>query len=175
VESRQRCFLSTGLDASVLLEGADHQTLSRSRSFDVTIGQAYDTLGLDASSTSDEARSRFRELMRSNHPDGKPSHEQERANETTRVIVEACTLLRTKGFPLVVVCNGTAEASGSRYERQAAAEPESADRLAWLDVWRECVCSNLVCVMSPAFGVRFALGAWTMGWETVFGNRSKFK
>jgi hypothetical protein len=160
----------------VLLEGADRSTLSRS-SFDVTIGQAYDTLGLDASSTTpDEARSRFRELIRSNHPDGKPSHEQARANETTRVIVEACTLLRTRGFPLVVVCGPTATASGSRYERQAAPEPESADPLAWLDdVWGECVRSNLVCVMSPAFGVRFALGAWTMGWETMFGKRSKLK
>jgi hypothetical protein len=147
----------------VLLEGADHQTLSRS-SFDVTIGQAYDTLGLDASTTPDEARSRFRELIRSNHPDGKPSHEQARANETTRVIVEACTLLRTRGFPLVVVCNRTAE------------EPESANPLAWLDeVWRECVRSNLICAMSPAFGVRFALGAWTMGWKTMFGKRGKFK
>jgi len=74
------------------------QTLSCFDSFEVTIGQAYDTLGLDASSTTpDQARSRFRDLIRSNHPDGKPSHEQARANETTCVTVEACTLLRTKG------------------------------------------------------------------------------
>jgi hypothetical protein len=153
------------------LEGADHQTLSRSRSFDVTIGQAYDTLGLDASSTTpDEARSRFRDLIRSNHPDGKPSHEQARANETTRVIVEACTLLRTKGFPRLVARNGAADLSAPRYERSVAVEPQSADPLAWLDeVWRECVCSNLVCLVSPAFGVRFALDAWTMGWAFLWG------
>jgi hypothetical protein len=81
-------------------EGADHQILSRFRGFEVTIGQAYDTLGLDASSTTpDEARLRFRDLIHLNHPDGKPSHEQALPNETTRVIFEACTLLRTKGFP----------------------------------------------------------------------------
>jgi hypothetical protein len=116
------------------LEGADHQTLSRSRSSDVTIGQAYDTLGLDASSTTpDEARSRFRDLIRSNHPDGKPSHEQARANETTRVIVEACTLLRTKGFPRLMAPNRAADLSAPRYERSATEEPESTDPLAWLD------------------------------------------
>jgi hypothetical protein len=143
----------------------------------VTIGQAYDTLGLDASSTTpDEARSRFRDLIRSNHPDGKPSHEQARANETTRVIVEACTLLRTKGFPRLMARNRTADLSAPRYERSAAVEPESADPLAWLDeVWRECVCSNLVCLLSPAFGVRLALDAWTMGWAIMWGDLRKFK
>jgi hypothetical protein len=158
----------------VLLEGAEHQTRS---SFDVTIGEAYDTLGLDASSTTpNQARSRFRELIRSNHPDGKPSHEQALANETTRVIVEACTLLRTKAFPLVAVSNRAADATGSRYEREAAAEHESAYPHAWLDdVWGECIRSTLVFAMSPAFCVRFALGAWTMGWETVFVKRVNSK
>jgi hypothetical protein len=143
----------------------------------VTIGQAYDTLGLDASSTTpDEARSRFRDLIRSNHPDGKPSQEQVRANETTRVIVEACTLLRTKGFPRLVARNGAADLGALRYERSAAVEPQSADPLAWLDeVWRECVCSNLVCLVSPAFGVRFALDAWTMGWAIMWGDLRIFK
>jgi hypothetical protein len=138
----------------------------------VTIGQAYDTLGLDASSTTpDEARSRFRDLIRSNHPDGKPSHEQARANEMTRVIVEACTLLRTKGFPRLMARNRAADLSAPRYERSAAVEPESADPLAWLDeVWRECACSNLVCLVSPAFGVRSALDAWTKGWALMWGD-----
>src|SRR5450631_3811834 len=90
-------------------EGVD-QTLSCFGSFAVTIGQAYDTLGLDASSTTpDEARSRFRDLIRSNHPDGKPSHEEALANETTRVIVEACTLLRTNGFPRLMTRNRAAD------------------------------------------------------------------
>jgi hypothetical protein len=140
----------------------------------VTIGQAYDTLGLDASSTTpDEARSRFRELIRSNHPDGKPSHEQARANETTRVIVEACSLLRTQGFPRVMA---RADARGLRYERQTAAEPLSADPLAWVDeVLRESVRSYLVGVVSLAFGVRFALGAWTMGWQILRHDVRNFK
>ena len=143
----------------------------------MTIRQAYDTLGLDASSTTpDEARSRFRDLIRSNHPDGKLSHEQAQANETTRVIVEACTLLRTQGFPRLMARNRAGDLSAPRYERSAAVEPQSADPLAWLDeVWRECVSSNLICLVSPAFGVRFALGAWTMGWEIVWGDRRKFK
>ena len=142
----------------------------------MTIRQAYDTLGLDASSTTpDEVRLRFRDLIRSNHPDGKPTHEQARANETILVIVEACTLLRTKGFPLEMVCNGTVDASRLRYERPVAAE-ESAEPFAWVDeLWRACVRSNLVCVVSPAFGVRFALDAWTMGWETMWGKRRAFK
>jgi hypothetical protein len=136
----------------------------------VTIGQAYDTLGLDASSTTpEEARSRFRDLIRLNHPDGKPSQEQSRANETTRVIVEACTLLRTKGFPRLMARNRAADLSAARYERSAAAEPQSADPLAWLDdVWRECVSINPACLVSPAFGVRFALDAWTMGWAIMW-------
>jgi hypothetical protein len=143
----------------------------------VTIGQAYDTLGLDASSTTpDETRSRFRDLIRSNHPDGKPSEEQVRANETTRVIVEACTLLRTKGFPRLVARNGATDLGAPRYERSAAVEPQSADPLAWLDeVWRECVCSNLVCLVSPAFGVRLALDAWTMGWAIMWSDLRIFK
>jgi hypothetical protein len=139
----------------------------------VTIGEAYATLGLDASSTTpDEARSRFRDLIRSSHPDGLPSHEQARANETTRVIVEACTLLRTEGFPRVA----RADASGLRYERQAAAEPGSVDPLSWVDeIWRQSVRSYLVGVVSLAFGVRFALSAWPMGPENMRGDRRGFK
>jgi hypothetical protein len=152
----------------------DQQTLSCSQSFDVTIREAYAALGLDASSTTpDEARSRFRELIRSNHPGGKPSHEQARANETTRITVEACTLLRTQGFPRVMA---RADASGLRHERQTAAEPESADPLAWVDVvLRESTCSYLVGVVSLAFGVRFALGAWAMGWQIMRRDVRNFK
>jgi hypothetical protein len=146
-----------------------HEALSRSRGL-VTIQQAYSVLGLDASSTTpDEVRLRFRELVRSNHPDGKPSYEQARANETTRLIVEACTLLRTQGFPRGMARSRSAAASGLRYQRQAAAEPQSADLFVWIDeLWRECVCGDLVCVVSPAFGVRLTLGSWTLGWEIMW-------
>ena len=128
----------------------------------MTIGQAYDTLGLGSSSTTpDEVRWRFRDLIRSNHPDGKPSREQARANETTRVIVEACTLLRTNGFPRLVARNGAADLRAPRYERSAAVEPQSADPFAWLDeVWCECVRSNLVCLVLPAFDSRWTRGRW---------------
>jgi hypothetical protein len=106
----------------------------------VTIGEAYGLLGLDASSTTpDEAQGRFRDLIRANHPDGKPSREQARANETTRAIVEAYNLLRNEGFPRLA----KAETTGSHYERQAAAPQQSADPLAWVDeVWRESVRSE---------------------------------
>jgi hypothetical protein len=140
---------------------------------DVTIRDAYSVLGLDASSTPDEVRLRFRELIRSNHPDGKPSYEQARASETTRAIVEACALLRTQGFPRVVTGSCSAAAGGLRYRRQTPAEPHSADLFAWIDeLWRECVCSNLVCVASPVFGVRLTLGGWAMVWEIMWGGRS---
>jgi hypothetical protein len=142
----------------------------------VTVPQAYATLGLDASSTApDEARSRFRDLIRLNHPDGKPSHEQARANETTCAIVEACTLLRAEGFPRVTARNSTADASGLRNEPPAPAEPKSADPFAWLDeMQRDCVCT-IVCVVSPAFGLRFALRAWTTAWEIMWAQPRKFK
>ncbi len=141
----------------------------------MTVRQAYATLGLDASSTPDEARSRFRDLIRLNHPDGKPSHEQARANETTCSIIEACTVLRAEEFSRTTARNWTADASGRRDEPPAEAEPESADPFAWLDeMQRECV-RSMVCVMSPAFGVRLALGAWTMAWEIMLAQPSKFK
>jgi hypothetical protein len=145
-----------------------------SRGFEVTIREAYVTLGLDASSTTpDEVRLRFRELVRSNHPDGKPSHQQARANETTRVIVEACALLRRQGFPREIA--GT-EARGLRYEQQAVVEPASADPLAWVDdVLRESLRSYLTGVVSLSFGVRFALGAWTIGYQMMRRNASHFK
>jgi len=142
----------------------------------VTVAQAYATLGLDASSTApDEVRSRFRDLIRLNHPDGKPSHEQARANETTYAIVEACTLLRAEGFPRMTARNRTADGSGLRYEPPAPAEPESADPFAWLDeMQRNCV-RSIVCVVSPAFGVRFAFAAWTTAWEIMWAMPRKFK
>jgi hypothetical protein len=138
VASRDRCFAvekggrpvccrnPTAVKA-FLLWGASHQTFSRSRRFDVTIPQAYSVLGLDASSTLDEVRFRFHELIRSNHPDGKPSCEQAWANETTRAIVEACTLLRAQRFPRGTAESHSATASELRNRRQTAAEPQSAD------------------------------------------------
>jgi len=107
----------------------------------VTIADAYSALGLDASSaTPEQARTRFRDLIRANHPDGKPSHEQVQANEATRLLVEAYTSLRREGFPRVVARKRKQDASGPDYERQAAPEPEPADPLAWLDeTWRENV------------------------------------
>lgn len=142
----------------------------------MTVPQAYATLGLDSSSTTpEEARSRFRNLIRLNHPDGKPSHEQARANETTCAIVEACTVLRAAGLPRAKARNGAADASGRRYAQPPLAEPESADPFAWLDeMQRECV-RSIVCVMSPAFGVGLALGAWTMAWEIMWAQPRKFK
>ena len=142
----------------------------------MTVQQAYATLGLDASSTApDEVRSRFRDLIRLNHPDGKPSHEQARANETTCAIVEACALLRLEGFPRVTARDWTADASGLRYEPPSPAEPESAGPFAWLDeMQRECV-RSIVCIVSPAFGVRFALGAWTTAWGIIWAQPRKFK
>ena len=140
---------------------------------DVTIREAYSVLGLEASSTADEVRLRFRELIRSNHPDGKPSYEQARANETTRAIVEACIVLRTQGFPRVVAGSRDTSASGLRCRQQTPAEPHSADIFVWFDeLWRECVSSNLVCVVSPAFGVRLTLGAWATVWEIMWGGQS---
>jgi hypothetical protein len=138
----------------------------------MTIGQAYGTLGLDASSTTpDEARSRFRDLIRLHHPDGKPSGEQALANEATRVIVEACTLLRMTGFPRPATGSSGAETSGPRYERATVSEPQSADPVAWVDdVWRECIRGNLGDIASPAFTVRCALGAWTVGWQFIWGG-----
>jgi hypothetical protein len=128
----------------------------------VTVEQAYGTLGLDASSTTpDAARSRFRELIRLHHPDGKPSFEQARANESTRVIVEACALLRMRGFPGTAVVNG------------AASVTEPADPLAWVDdFWRECAHGNLGYIASPAFTVRCAFGAWAMCWQLIWGKQN---
>ncbi len=140
----------------------------------MTVREAYAALGLDASSTTpDQARSRFRELIRSNHPDGKPSHQQARANETTRVIVEACSLLRMQGFPRVI---GQPTVGGFRYERQAVGEPPSADPLAWVDeVLRESIRSHLVGVVSLALAVRFALGVWAIGWQIMRRDGRNFK
>jgi curved DNA-binding protein CbpA len=134
----------------------------------MTIREAYAVLGLDASSaTPDEARSRFRQLIRSNHPDGKPTPDRAQANETTRTIVEACTLLRVQGFPRLTL-TAFADSRGPHYQRQAVAEPESADPLAWVDdALRESVHSCLVGVVSLTFGVRFMLGAWTIGYQMM--------
>jgi hypothetical protein len=131
-------------------------------------------LGLDpASTTHNEVRLRFRELIRSHHPDGKLSYEQARANETTRLIIEACSLLRPQGFPREMARSRSAAASGLRSQRQAAVEPQSADLFAWIDdLWREGVCGNLVCFVTPAFTVRLTLGAWALGWKILWGDRS---
>jgi hypothetical protein len=160
--SHAQCEVCTRWFRRTCSEATNHQTLSRG--LDVTIRQAYSVLGLDpASTTPIEVRLRFRELIRTHHPDGKLSNEQAQANETTRLIIEACSLLRTQGFPRGMARSRSAAASGLRYQRQATAEPqsaESADRFAWIDeLWRECVCGNLVCVVAPAFSLRLTLGA----------------
>ncbi len=106
----------------------------------MTIAEAYGALGLDAfTTTPEQVRIRFRDLIRANHPDKKPSHEEAQANEATRTIVEAYTLLREDGFPRATTHRRNYTAgTKAHYERQAA--PESADPLAWLDdVWRESV------------------------------------
>jgi hypothetical protein len=132
----------------------------------MTVREAYAALGLDPSSTTPpDVRSRFRELIHSNHPDGKPSHEQAEANEATRVIVEACTLLRRQGIPRI-----TAGAAGAafHYEKQAVAEAASADPLAWVDeVLRESLRGYVAGVMSLTFGVHYLLSAWTFGYRIM--------
>jgi hypothetical protein len=140
----------------------------------VTVREAYTALGLDATSTTpDEVRSRFRDLIRSHHPDGKPSHEQADANDATRVIVEACALLRLQGFPRITACANT---GGLRYERQAVGESASADPLVWVDdVLRESLRGYLAGVVSLAFGFQFMLGAWTMSYRIVRRDVRNFK
>jgi hypothetical protein len=131
-------------------------------------------LGLHpASATPDDVRLRFRELIRSHHPDGKLSYEQAQATETTRLIIEACNLLRTQGFPRGMARSRSAAASGLRHQRETADEPQSTDVFAWIDeLWREGVCGNLICGIAPAFSVRLTLGVWAMGWKIVWGDRS---
>jgi hypothetical protein len=143
----------------------------------MTIREAYATLGLDASMTTpNQARLRFRELIRSNHPDGKPPHEQLRANEMTRTIVDACALLRAQGFPQVTARADADELRYERYERQAVAEPASADPLAWVDdALRESVRNYLFGMVSLTFGVQFMLGAWTMGFRIMRRDVRGFK
>jgi len=132
----------------------------------MTVREAYGALGLDPSATTPhDVRLRFRELIRSNHPDAKPAYEQAEANEATRVIVEACTLLRRQGIPLIAAVPG---GDGLRYERQAVAESASADPLAWVDdVLRESLRGYLIGVMSLTFGVQYLLTAWTFGYRIM--------
>jgi len=110
----------------------------------LTIDEAYALLGLDPRSTApNQARERFRDLIRANHPDGKPLPEQAEANQTTRLLIEAYALLRTEGFPRSVRSRRYATSGGVGYEPQAATQPEPADPLAWVDeVWRESVRSD---------------------------------
>jgi hypothetical protein len=131
----------------------------------MTVREAYAALGLDPSlTTPNDVRSRFRELIRANHPDGKLSHEQADANEATRVIVEACMLLRRQGIPRITA----GVAGGGLYERQAVAEGSSADPLAWVDdLLRESLRGYLVGVMSLTFGVQYLLTAWTFGYRIM--------
>jgi hypothetical protein len=137
----------------------------------VTIRQAYSVLGLDPSTTTpDEIRLRFRELVRSNHPDGKPSHEQAQANERTRAIVEACSFLRAQGLLRETTRPRSAAPGGLSWRQATTAEPLIADIFGWIDeLWRECLGANLGYVVSPLFGVRLALAAWEMGCEIMWG------
>ncbi len=142
----------------------------------MTIPEAYATLGLDASSTSpDEARSRFRELIRSNHPDGRPSHEQAQANEVTRVIVEACVVLRAAGFLRVTAGRSCAD-SGARYEKRVSDGANSAELHAWADeLWRQCAGAQLIWFTSSLCCIGFSLNTLTMGWEIMSRNPTRFK
>lgn len=140
----------------------------------MTIRQAYSVLGLDPLSTSsDEIRLRFRELVRSNHPDGKPSHEQAQANERTRAIVEACSFLRAQGVLREATRPRGAAAGGVRWRQETTAEPLIADIFGWVDeLWRECVGANMAYVVSPLFGVRLTLAAWAASCEFMRGTGS---
>ncbi len=141
----------------------------------MTIAQAYATLGLDAFSvTPDTARSRFRYLIRSNHPDGKPPHEQALANEKTLAIIEACVLLRKSGFLGAGMCGRAGVVDRFGAERMAASGPQLADPLEWLDdVWRECVRGNVTAFASPLMSVALVWSAWATGWPFMEGRRRK--
>ncbi len=109
----------------------------------MTIRQAYAALGLDGTSAAPgDVRVRFRDLVRAHHPDRAPPGEQERANETTRLLVEAYSVLRRSGYPRVPRASreGTAAGEAVLDEPQPPVEVGAADPLAWVDeVWRESV------------------------------------
>jgi hypothetical protein len=155
-------------------ERFSYGNVSHARVFAVTIRQAYSVLGLDASSTTpDEIRLRFRELIRLNHPDGRPSHEQAGANERTRAIVEACSLLRTQELLRETSARRSSADAGFRRRAETSQEPTFAEVFGWIDeLWRECLSGNLVYAASPAFGLRVTLGAWAIGWELMWGAGS---
>jgi len=145
----------------------------------LTIEEAYVALGLDGTRTSaTDTRARFRALVRAQHPDGKPAGEQARATEATRRIIEAFTLLRAAGFP--VVARGAARPAPAPVHDLAPDDPPS-----WLDeVWREDVrrerpettvtkavlraawwaCGGFVFCTFGVLGIvfGFASGAWTI-------------
>ena len=61
----------------------------------MTRSEAYTVLGLDArSANADDVRSAFRTLVRDNHPDRAAPERVTQANETTRRLVEAYSVLR---------------------------------------------------------------------------------
>lgn len=89
----------------------------------MTIADAYKVLGLDPSRTTrEEARARFHDLIRANHPDRKPSHERPRANEVTLRIIEAYGRLQD--------ADSESLARGSRSKRKHS---RSAARVAYHD------------------------------------------
>jgi hypothetical protein len=101
-----------------------------------------------------------------------PRTSERTRTKPTRVIVEACKLLRVEGVPRITACT---QAGGLRYERQAVAEPASADPLAWIDdVLRESLRGYLVGVVSLAFSFQFVLGAWTMGYRIMRSDTRSF-
>jgi hypothetical protein len=119
----------------------------------MTTLQAYSVLGLELSATPDEIRLRFWDLMRSNHPDVKPSHEQILANEKTLIIIQACRSIQAQNMK---------PSLSYRYR-----DHRLSDSFTWIDeVWNECIDMSLVC---PAFGIRMMFGAWAMGWNFMFG------
>jgi hypothetical protein len=79
----------------------------------VNLYTAYETLGFDSSRSSPDAvRSAFRALILKNHPDVfQEASDKVRANERTRLIVEAFQALKAAGFPRLTSYAASEQAS----------------------------------------------------------------
>jgi DnaJ domain len=106
----------------------------------MTVVEAYRVLGLDGTRASaDEVRARFRDLLFANHPDRAPLDRQARANEATRMLVEAYAYLRERGHPRVHErLEAVDVVPESSYEPQETPEEAPDDPFAWVEeLWRE--------------------------------------
>ncbi len=131
----------------------------------MTVREAYKTLGLDpTSATPEDARTRFRALIRAHHPDGKPADDQARANELTRTIIEACAVLRAHG--MLRVGGAPARAAASAASGTAAGRDGGLDdSFGWIDdLFREFARGNAMSVMWPAVGMLVSFDVWMAGW-----------